>query len=101
MPKKSIIVEVNPEVLKWLRESSGWKIEEVSKRLNTSVEIVTAFENGTKSPTLAQLKILSEIFKRPLASFFYPNQKKKSHCQRITGVCRTRQTFLIRKQFWQ
>ncbi len=40
MPKKSITVEVNPEVLKWLRESSGWKIEEVSKRLNTTAEAV-------------------------------------------------------------
>lgn len=77
MPKKSITVEVNPEVLKWLRESSGWKIKEVSKRLNTSVEIVTAFENGTKSPTLAQLKILSEIFKRPLASFFLSKPKEE------------------------
>ncbi len=76
MPK-SITVEVNSEVLKWLRESSGWKIEEVSKRLGTTVETVTGFESGTKLPTLNQLKILSVLFKRPLASFFLSKPKEE------------------------
>ena len=76
MPK-SITVEINPEVLKWLRESSGWKVEEVSKRLSTAVETITAFESGTESPTLTQLKILSVMFKRPLASFFLSKPKEE------------------------
>jgi Zn-dependent peptidase ImmA (M78 family) len=77
MPRKSITVEVNPEVLKWLRESSGWKIEEVSKRLSTTVDNITEFESGRKSPTLTQLKILSVMFKRPLASFFLSKPKEE------------------------
>lgn len=76
MPK-SITVEVNSEVLKWLRESSGWKIEEVSKRLNTNIEIVREFESGKRNPTLKQLKILSELFRRPLASFFLSKPKEE------------------------
>lgn len=43
---KSITIEINSEVLKWLRESSGWKIEEVSKRLGTSPEAISEFEAG-------------------------------------------------------
>jgi transcriptional regulator with XRE-family HTH domain len=77
MPKKSITVKVNPEVLKWLRESSGWKIEEVAKRLNTSAEAVAEFESEKKSPILKQLKILSASFKRPLASFFLSKPKEE------------------------
>ncbi|GIU68816.1 MAG: hypothetical protein KatS3mg002_0052 [Candidatus Woesearchaeota archaeon] len=77
MSKKSITVEVNPEVLKWLRERSGWKIEEVSKRLSTTVENVTEFEAGGKSPTLTQLKILSGLFKCPLAAFFLSEPKEE------------------------
>jgi len=76
MPK-SITVEIEPEVLKWLRESSGWKIEEVAKRVNTTAEAVAEFESGKKSPTLKQLKILSASFKRPLASFFLSKPKEE------------------------
>ncbi|EQB65010.1 MAG: protein of unknown function DUF955 [Ferroplasma sp. Type II] len=73
---KSMTVEVNPEVIKWLRESSGWRIEEVSKRLGTSSETVLDFEAGKRSPTLTQLSEMSKSFKRPIASFFLPKPKQ-------------------------
>ncbi len=65
MPKKSIKVAVNPSVFNWLRESAGWTVEDVSKRLKTSVEIVEGFESGKREPTLRQLRELSQAFKRP------------------------------------
>ena len=74
---KSIPIEVNPEVLKCLRESSGWKMEEVSERLGTSPETISEFEAGKKSPTLTQLRSLSELYKRPLASFFLSKPKEE------------------------
>ncbi|MGC1119728.1 MAG: XRE family transcriptional regulator [Candidatus Methanofastidiosia archaeon] len=77
MPKKSFKVEVNPIVLKWLRESSGWKFEEVSKRLKTNIETVREFETGKKKPTLRQLKELSRIYKRPLAAFLLSEPEKE------------------------
>ena len=77
MPKKSITVEVTPEVLKWLRESSGWTFEDVSKRLKTNVEAVKEFELGTKRPTLRQLKELSLAFNRPLAAFLLSKPKEE------------------------
>jgi len=73
---KSITVEVDPEVLKWLRESSGWKIEEVSKRLGTNSETILEFEAGKKPPTLTQLGEMSKLFKRPIASFFLSKPKQ-------------------------
>jgi len=66
---KSIKVEVDPLVFKWLRISSGWSVDDVSKRLRTSKEIVEVIEAGERQPTLRQLKELSKAFKRPLASF--------------------------------
>ena len=76
--KRSLIVEVNPKVLKWLRESSGWGIDELSKRLKTTPDIILEFETGKRSPTLTQLKEMAALFKRPLASFFLfePKQDK-------------------------
>lgn len=76
MPK-SIIVKVESQVLKWLRESSGWKIEEISKRLKTTPDVVMELESGDRSPTLNQLKILSSSFKRPLASFLLSKPKEE------------------------
>ncbi|WMT43721.1 MAG: XRE family transcriptional regulator [Cuniculiplasma divulgatum] len=76
MPK-SMPIEVNPEVLKWLRESSGWKIDEVSKRLGSTSEAILDFETGEKSPTLTQLRRLSELYKRPSASFFLSKPKEE------------------------
>lgn len=67
---RSLKIEVNPQVFKWLRTSSGWSVDDVSKCLNTSVEHVEAIEQGQWQPTLTQLKKLSNAYKRPLATFF-------------------------------
>ena len=74
---KSFNVDVVPEVLSWLRTSAGWEIEEVAKRLGTSVEVVKDLESGERNPTLKQLHTLSEIYKRPIASFFLSKPKQE------------------------
>lgn len=73
---KSMTVDVNPEVLRWLRESSGWNLEELSKRFGTTPNIISEFETGQRSLTLTQLKEMSSLFKRPLASFFLSKPKQ-------------------------
>ncbi|OIO25706.1 hypothetical protein COT57_01565 [Candidatus Micrarchaeota archaeon CG09_land_8_20_14_0_10_55_25] len=77
MGRKSFKVEVDPSVFKWLRESAGWSIEEVSKKIKTSVSTVEGFENGEKKPTLKQLKELSRAFRRPTAAFLLSKPKKE------------------------
>lgn len=74
---KSMKVEVNPLVFKWLRVSSGWSVEEVSKRLKTSVDRIESIEGGKQQPTLRQLNELSIAFKRPIASFLLPKPLKE------------------------
>jgi len=75
---KSLKVEVNPIVFKWLRESSGWSKEDIAKRLKNNVEIVSAIEKGERQPTLRQLKDLAIAYKRPLASFLLAEPLKES-----------------------
>jgi len=78
MPKKSLCVEIKPEVFRWLRESSGWTQEEIAKRIKTSIQNIQNIEMGDKKPTIRQLKELSSVFKRPVAAFFLdePIQEK-------------------------
>ena len=75
---KSFNVDVVPQVLSWLRTSAGWEIEEVAKKLGTSVEIFKDLELGKSNPTLRQLHTLSEIYKRPIASFFLSKPKEEN-----------------------
>ena len=74
---KSFTVDVVPQVLSWLRTSAGWEIEEAAKRLGTSAEVVKDLESGKRNPTLKQLHTLSEIYKRPIASFFLSKPKQE------------------------
>jgi len=66
---KPIAVSVEPSVLKWLIESSGWTREEIAKRLKTSTQNIEKMESGEKKPSFRQLEELAIIFKRPIASF--------------------------------
>lgn len=68
--KKTLEIKVNPDVLTVLRETSGYSIEEVAKKLNISVKKVQSVEKGTESFTLTQIKKLANIYHRSLAAFF-------------------------------
>ena len=68
--KKSLNVKVEPAVLKWAVKSSGWKEDEVVKKLKINQSTFSAWLKGELSPTLNQLEDLANALKRPLAAFF-------------------------------
>ncbi|MGQ9571547.1 MAG: ImmA/IrrE family metallo-endopeptidase [Thermodesulfovibrionales bacterium] len=70
MTKKQKGIKLHPQVLKALRETSGYSVEEIAKKLKTSADKVASVEEGQASFTLTQIKKLAEIYKRPLAAFF-------------------------------
>ena len=69
-------IPVNPEVLKWARESAGLTVDDVvtkMKRKRVSRDTIEAWELGVEAPVYLQLERLAyEIYKRPLAMFFFP-----------------------------
>jgi Zn-dependent peptidase ImmA (M78 family)/DNA-binding transcriptional regulator YiaG len=70
---RSIEVSANPQLIEWAIRTSGLDINELAKKLKVSEEIITAWMNGEKCPTLRQLKLLAKNTKRPLAAFFLPS----------------------------
>ena len=70
-------IPVNPEVFRWLRESSGWTYGDISDKLEVSVNQVEDWEKGKKSPTIDNLKVLAKEYKRPLAAFLLSNPGEK------------------------
>ncbi len=69
-------IPVNPVILKWARETSGFGIDDVVsklKRKTVTSETVELWERGVSSPSYAQLEQLAyKLYKRPLALFFFP-----------------------------
>lgn len=63
-------ISVEPNVLKWARETIGKNIKDVATRLDLTENVVEKWESGEKRPTLRQLQELSSFYKRPLAVFF-------------------------------
>ena len=66
-------IPVNPEVLRWARETLRLSQGEVARRMKKKVSDIEAWERGEASPTYIQLESLAyEIYKRPVALFFFP-----------------------------
>ncbi|MCK4527761.1 hypothetical protein KAW18_10360, partial [candidate division WOR-3 bacterium] len=69
-------IPVNPDIMRWARETAGYSIEDVVdkiKRKRVTAKVVQDWENGNASPSYSQLeKLAYKIFKRPLALFFFP-----------------------------
>ena len=68
-------MKVRPEIFRWLRESAGYSIEEISKILNVDTKIIKKIEDSNKEYEdirLSWLRKLSSRYKRQLACFFLP-----------------------------
>ncbi|MBO6792313.1 MAG: ImmA/IrrE family metallo-endopeptidase [Balneolaceae bacterium] len=63
---------INPEVLKWARESARMSEEIAASKVSVSVEKIVEWENGEKQPTIRQAQILAKAYKRPFSILFLP-----------------------------
>lgn len=68
MSPRSVLAEVNPAILRWARETAGLEVRQVARRFGN----VEEWEHGQAKPTVRQLETLSDLYKRPLATFFLP-----------------------------
>ena len=71
--QKKVYADIESSVLKWAFESSGWELNELSKRLKVTPETFNRWIDGSVKPTITQLEDVAHIVKRPLAAFFLPS----------------------------
>nr|VFK40330.1 MAG: Zn-dependent peptidase ImmA, M78 family [Candidatus Kentron sp. SD]VFK45989.1 MAG: Zn-dependent peptidase ImmA, M78 family [Candidatus Kentron sp. SD] len=80
---QSIPIPVNGEVLRWARVSANLSPEEVAARIKRNIQDIQAWERGEAYPTYVQLeKLAYEIYKRPLALFFFPEPPEEESIDR-------------------
>ena len=63
---------VEPQLLVWARENSGFSVEEAARKASVSAQRLSGWESGENSPTVKQLRKLAHIYNRPLAVFYLP-----------------------------
>jgi Zn-dependent peptidase ImmA (M78 family) len=75
---------INPDILVWARESAGLSLEEAAERLgitsserSSAVEKLEEIETGAKFPTRNQLVRISQVYRRPLITFYMKQPPRK------------------------
>lgn len=63
---------VNADILRWARESLAIKTEKAAKAASVTPERYARWEEGKEYPTIAMLRRLANLYKRPLGTFFLP-----------------------------
>jgi Zn-dependent peptidase ImmA (M78 family)/transcriptional regulator with XRE-family HTH domain len=65
-------IAINPSLLIWAREQSGYGLDRIAKRLQVPQGRIAEWETGARHPTLKQVENLARMFHRPLSIFFMP-----------------------------
>ncbi|MFN0180192.1 MAG: ImmA/IrrE family metallo-endopeptidase [Gemmatimonadales bacterium] len=86
----STLALVNPALLAWAREQSGFEPEPVAKRLSVKTDRVLAWERGERQPTVRQVAALAKVYHRPFGLFFLPQPPElpplAAEYRRLPGV---------------
>ena len=67
---------VQSSLLRWARGSANLAPEAVATRADVKVEKLLEWESGKSRPSIAQLRKLAEVYRRPLAVFFLSEPPK-------------------------
>lgn len=61
---------LNPDILTWAREQSSLAVDDAARSAGVKSEQLEAWEAGTATPTLPQLRKLANVYKRSVSVFF-------------------------------
>ena len=70
---------INPDIIKWARERSGYTVEAIATALKKDVSIINNWESGERGLTYVQLEALADKYKRPIAIFFFPEPPEEQN----------------------
>ncbi len=75
--KEAVFIQVNNEVLRWAREALAINRAKASESSGISIKRLEQLEEGEKQPLLEELKSLSKIYKRTIATLLLQNPPKE------------------------
>ncbi|MCY4459838.1 MAG: ImmA/IrrE family metallo-endopeptidase, partial [Albidovulum sp.] len=69
---KRVRALVEGPILTWARETAGYSIQDVANKFKKDPELILAWESGEEMPFMGQLRIMADMFKRPISDFYLP-----------------------------
>lgn len=63
-------IQIEPVVITWARTSASLSEAAAARKLNVSLKTLKGWEDGTRPPTIKQLKKAAKVYKRSLIVFF-------------------------------
>ncbi len=69
---------INPKILIWVREQSGFSLDDIAKYFKKEPQFIQDWEDGASSPSFPQLEKLANKYKRPTALFFFPKAPQEN-----------------------
>jgi Zn-dependent peptidase ImmA (M78 family)/transcriptional regulator with XRE-family HTH domain len=76
---KRIEALIEPSLLAWARQSAGYEIGDVAKKVKKNPGVVEDWEAGRARPSVANVRTLAEMFHRPLAVFYLSEPPKEAN----------------------
>jgi len=65
---------VNPDLLIWARESINMDIDEGARKIGVTADRLREWEAAQNRPTIIQARKMSQVYRRPLATFYLPER---------------------------
>lgn len=72
-----VMVDVEPSVVRRIRETSGWKAGEVAEKIGVSALDISEIEAGRKRPTIGQLRKMAAAFNYPVLALMLDKPPKQ------------------------
>jgi len=63
---------INPALLTWARTTASYDLAEAADKAKIDSDVLAAWEAGEDQPSIAQLRKLAVLYKRPLAVLYLP-----------------------------
>lgn len=89
MPQQRTIAQINPKVLEWIIDSSGWEISELAEKLKVDPKTIQNWKLKKQGIELGILEKLADYVKRPLAIFFLPSPPSESEIKDFRKISST------------
>lgn len=65
---------INPDLLKWARKTARIDLSRAAKVAKVTETTLEAWEAGEDYPSIAKLRMLAKLYKRPLSVFYLPER---------------------------
>jgi transcriptional regulator with XRE-family HTH domain len=96
---------VNPDILKWARETAGFSIADAAAKLEigdargvAGEDRLAAYEAGEQEPSRPLLLRMAKQYRRPLLTFYMTKPPLMGERARTTGC--SRQSILRHRRRW-